>query len=42
MQIKNVIVGAGIAGCVLARRIAEEKNEKVFNRAERSYRGILL
>ena len=28
MQIKNVIVGAGIAGCVLARRIAEEKNEK--------------
>ena len=30
MQIKNVIVGAGIAGCVLARRIAEEKNEKVL------------
>lgn len=30
MKIKNVVVGAGYAGSVTARRLAEEKNEKVL------------
>ncbi|MDK2789030.1 MAG: UDP-galactopyranose mutase [Epulopiscium sp.] len=30
MYIQNVVVGAGFAGAVIARRIAEEKNQKVL------------
>ena len=29
-KIRNLIVGCGLSGAVLARRIAEEKNEKVL------------
>ncbi len=30
MEVDNLIIGAGIAGIILARRIAEEKNESVI------------
>lgn len=39
MKIANIIVGAGIAGAVLARRIAEEKGEKVLVVEKRDHIG---
>ena len=30
MKVDSVVVGAGISGVVLARRLAEEKGEKVL------------
>lgn len=39
MKIKNIIVGAGISGCILARRIAEEKNEEVLIIERKSHIG---
>lgn len=39
MQVDSVIVGAGISGIVLARRLAEEKNEKVLLVERKSHVG---
>ena len=39
MKVQNVIVGAGIAGITLARRLAEEKNQSVLIIERRSHIG---
>ena len=39
MKIYNVIVGCGIAGSIMARRLAEEKNQQVLIVEKRSYIG---
>lgn len=39
MNFKNVVVGAGMAGSVIARRIAEEKNEQVLIIEKRNHIG---
>jgi UDP-galactopyranose mutase len=39
LKIKNIVVGSGIAGAVIARRLAEEKNEKVLVVERRNYIG---
>lgn len=39
MKFKNVIVGAGFAGSIAARKIAEEKNEKVLIIEKRNHIG---
>jgi UDP-galactopyranose mutase len=39
MKCKNVVVGAGMAGSVIARRIAEEKNEQVLIIEKRNHIG---
>jgi UDP-galactopyranose mutase len=39
MKIKNVVVGAGMAGSVIARRIAEEQNEQVLIVEKRNHLG---
>ena len=39
MNFKNVVVGAGMAGSVIARRLAEEKNEQVLIIEKRNHTG---
>lgn len=39
MEVENIIIGAGIAGITLARRIAEEKNERVLIIDKRNHIG---
>lgn len=38
MKFDNIIVGAGLAGCTLARLLAEEKNEKVLIIEKRNHK----